>query len=78
MEYFFLSWHDRHDIAPGGVVGVHMGELQQGRDNDVSRAAVVQLNFRAGTTFPVPVCTVPCSIDRTSRYNKVDAVRGFI
>ena len=23
-----------------------------------SRAAVVHLNFRAGSTFPVPVCTV--------------------
>jgi len=23
------------------------------------RAAVVHLNFRAGPTFPVPVCTVP-------------------
>ena len=33
------------------------------------------LNFRAGSTFPVPVCTVPSSMDRTSRCNKVDAVR---
>jgi len=24
----------------------------------VSRAAVVHLNFRVGSTFPVPVCTV--------------------
>ena len=24
----------------------------------LSRAAVVHLNFRAGSTFPVPVCTV--------------------
>ena len=24
----------------------------------MSRAAVVHLNFRAGSTFPVPVCTV--------------------
>ena len=27
-----------------------------------SRAAVVHLNFRAGSTFPVPVCTVPSSM----------------
>jgi len=40
-----------------------------------SRAAVVHLNFRAGSTFPVPVCTVPSSMDRTSPRNKVDAVR---
>jgi len=38
-------------------------------------AAVVHLNFRAGSTFPVPVCTVLSSMDRTSRWNKVDAVR---
>ena len=38
-------------------------------------AAVVHLNFRV--TFPVPVCTVPSSKDRTSRCNKVDAVRLY-
>ena len=27
------------------------------------RAAVVHLNFRAGSTFPVPVCTVRSSMD---------------
>ena len=32
------------------------------------------MNFRAGSTFIVPVCTVLSSIDRTSRCNKVDAV----
>ena len=40
-----------------------------------SRAAVVHLNIRAGSTFPVLVCTVPSSMDRTSRCDKVDAVR---
>ena len=44
---------------------------------DCRRAAVVHLNFRAGSTFPIPVCTVPSSMDRTSRYNKVDAVRLY-
>ena len=39
-------------------------------------AAGVHLNFRAGSTFPVPVCTVPSSMDRTSRC-KVDAVRLY-
>ena len=43
----------------------------------VSRAAVVHLNFRTGSTFPVPVCTVPNSMDRTSRCDKVDAVRLY-
>ena len=42
-----------------------------------SQAAIVNLNFRAGSTFPVPVCTVPSSMDRTSRCNKVDAVRLY-
>ena len=42
-----------------------------------SRAAVVHFNFRVGSTFPVPVCTVPCSIDRTSRCNKVNVVRLY-
>ena len=39
--------------------------------------AVVHLNFQAGSTFPVPVCTVPSSMDRPSRCNKVDAVRLY-
>jgi len=47
-----------------------------------SWAAVVHLNFRAGSTFLVPVCTVSPghwvnkkTLNRTSRRNKVDAVR---
>ena len=35
---------------------------------------VIHLNFRAGSTFPVPVCTVPSSMIRTSRCNKVDGL----
>ena len=42
-----------------------------------SRAAVANLNFRDGSTFPVPVCTVPSSMDRTNRCNKVGAVRLY-
>ena len=45
--------------------------------NRASRVAVVHLNFRAGSTFPVPVFTVSSSMDRTSRCNKVDAVRLY-
>ena len=44
---------------------------------DTSRAAIVHLNFRAGSTFLVPVCTVPSSVNRTNRCNKVDAVRLY-
>ena len=40
-------------------------------------AAVVHLNFRAGSTFPVQACTVPSSMDRTSQCSKVDAVRLY-
>ena len=36
-----------------------------------------QPNFRAGSTFPVLVCTVPSSMDRTCPCNKVDAVRLY-
>ena len=43
----------------------------------LSLAAIVHLNFQAGSTFLVPVCTVPSSNDRTSRCNKVDAVRLY-
>ena len=43
----------------------------------VKRATVVHWNFRAGSTFPVLVCTVPSSIDWTSRCNKVDTVRRY-
>ena len=32
-------------------------------------------DFRAGATFPIPVCTVPSSMDRSILCNKVDAVR---
>ena len=44
-----------------------------------SRTAVVHLNFRAGSTlsFPFTVCTVHSSMDRTSRCNKVEAVRLY-
>ena len=35
------------------------------------------LNFRDGSTFPVPVCIVPSSMDRTSRCYKVDADRFY-
>ena len=41
------------------------------------RTAVVHLIFRAGSTFPFPVWTVPSSMDRTSQCNKVDAVRLY-
>ena len=41
------------------------------------RADVVRLDFQAGSTFPVPVCTVPSSMHRASRCNKVDAVRLY-
>ena len=51
----------------------------------ISWAAIVHLNFRVGSTFPVPVCTVPHglwvnkadNINRTNRCNKVDAVRLY-
>ena len=45
-----------------------------------ARAAVVHLNLRAGSTFPVPVCTVSPGLwvnNMTSRCNKVDAVRLY-
>ena len=42
-----------------------------------ARAVVVHLNFRAESSFPVPVCAVPSSMDRNSRCNKVDAVRHY-
>ena len=51
-----------------------------------TRAAGVHLNFRAGSTFPVPVCTLPpgrgqnswsSSVYKTSWCNKVDAVRLY-
>ena len=41
----------------------------------LSLVAVVHLNFRAGSTIPIPVCTVPSSMYRTSRCIKGDAVR---
>ena len=35
------------------------------------------MNLRAGSTIPVPVFTVPSSMDKTNRCNKVDAVRHY-
>ena len=43
--------------------------------HNLPRAAGVHLNFQAGSTFPVPVCTVPSFMDRARRCNKVDGVR---
>ena len=40
------------------------------------RAAVVHLNFRAGSTFPFPVCTVLSSMDMTSRWPVQQGWRG--
>ena len=40
----------------------------------IIHVAIVHLNFRPRSTIPVTVCTVPSSLDRTSRCNKVDAV----
>ena len=51
---------------------IHWG-YASGNLEIISRVAVVHLNFLAGSTFLVPVCTVPSSMDRTS--NKVNAVR---
>ena len=42
-----------------------------------TRAAIVHLTFWAGSTFPVLVCTVPSFMVRTSRCNKVNAVRLY-
>ena len=42
-----------------------------------TRAAEVHLNFRVGSTFPVPVCTVPISMEGPSQCNKVDAIRLY-
>ena len=43
----------------------------------ISQAALVHLNFWAGSIFPVPICTVSPgqTLNRNSRCNKVDAVR---
>ena len=51
----------------------------------ITGSRIVHLNFRAETTFPVPVCTVPHGLwvnkadnqQLTSRFNKVDTVRLF-
>ena len=37
-------------------------------NNSIRRADVENLNFRGGSTFLVPVCTVPSSMDRTKKY----------
>ena len=42
-----------------------------------SLAAVVHLKFRSESTFPVPFCIVPSSMDKTKRCNKVDAIRLY-
>ena len=62
------------------IFSINVWKSSSSRKNklkDITRAAVVHLNFRAGSTFLVPVCTVPSSMDRTSRYNKVGTVRLY-
>ena len=63
-----------------GTIYVH--KLQHG----TITGSRVHLNFRAGSTFPVSVCTVPpgrgqqswsSSVYRTSWCNEVDAVRLY-
>ena len=64
-----------HTFRSRGIT--ELGEINQGLLMNRTRAAVVHLNFRAGSTFPVPVFTVPNSMDKTSRCNKVDPVRLY-
>jgi len=60
------------------IVNLQKSSLKSSNEKHVvARAAVVYLNFRARLNFPVPVCTVPSSMDRTSRSNKVDAFRYY-
>ena len=65
------------DVSVNSFLGEKLKEIIVKRFKRGELAAVVHLNFQVGSTFPVPVCTVPSSIDRTSRCNKVDAVRLY-
>ena len=58
------------------AIQVLLSYLQVHLDLQNSRAAV-HLNFRAGSTFPVPVCTVSSSMDRNTQCNKVDAFKLY-
>ena len=68
-----IFWID----AYGNMVAMFLVSFCIKLPQTLLRATVVHLNFRAGSPFPVPVCTVPSSMDRTSRCNKVDEVRLY-
>ena len=40
-------------------------------DRPVKLKVLVHLHFQGGSTFPITVCTVPSSVDRTSRCNRL-------
>ena len=46
-------------VTPGKYKSTQFSAKKKIKTTLSSRAAVVNLNFRAGSTFPVPGCTVP-------------------
>ena len=75
LSYPILSYPIQH--AHSGYKYLYQGPRATKMFKRVARAAVVHVNFRAGSIFPVPVWSVPRSMDRASRCNKVDAVRLY-
>ena len=71
-----------HSINGGSfeITSLYEGLLLKLRSTGMQ--PIVHFNFRAASTFPVPVCTVPHEQNRQStglaaRCNKVDAVRLY-
>ena len=56
----FIIYKKLHSIASSLVTNITISELHSMTriKFEISRGAVVHLNFKAGSTFPVPVCTV--------------------
>ena len=76
---FHLRWWKRDKKHISWFIGsrnIIAGVLSQ--PNCSQRTAVVHFNFRAvSTSCLVPVCSVPSSMGRASRCNKVDPVRLY-
>ena len=58
-EVHYRNFSTLYNIIFRKFSNQNVSEEKGGGDMEWARAAVVHFYFRAGSTFPVPVCTVP-------------------
>ena len=72
LTYIKGLWRKLDIAAPSPPTETHSKPCPYYQYKSWARAAVVHLNFRAGSTFPVPVCTVLHGHWVNKAYNQQD------